>query len=117
MRLAILNYTGTVGKTTIAAHMLSPRLGNAPIIAVESINQTAASLGVAVEQMAGDKFWEQFKTLLAKDSVIVDVGTSNIESFLAGMAQFEESHLEFDYFIVPGKRLALPPILNFHPVI
>jgi hypothetical protein len=101
MRLAILNYTGTVGKTTIAAHMLSPRLGNAPIIAVESINQTAASLGVAVEQMAGDKFWEQFKTLLAKDSVIVDVGTSNIESFLAGMAQFEESHLEFDYFIVP----------------
>jgi len=101
MKLAILNYTGTVGKTTIATHLLSPRIGNATIIAVESVNETAASLGADVEQMKGDRFRELFKKLLVTDSAIVDVGASNIEGFLEGMAQFDESHVEFDYFIVP----------------
>ena len=54
MKVAILNYTGTVGKTTIAAHLLSPRMGDAPIFAVETINETAAGLGVDVNR-SGDR--------------------------------------------------------------
>ncbi len=45
MKVAVLNYTGTVGKTTIAAHLLSPRMNNAPIFAIETINETAEGLG------------------------------------------------------------------------
>ena len=45
MKVAILNYTGTVGKKTAAAHLLSPRMNNAPIFAIESINETAEGLG------------------------------------------------------------------------
>lgn len=82
MKITILNYTGTVGKTTIAAHPpLSPRMGNAPIFAVESINETAAGLGVDVEQIKGDKFRELFRKLFALDDAIIDVGASNIEDF------------------------------------
>ena len=101
MKIAIVNYTGTVGKTTIAAHLLSPRMGNAPIFAVESINETAAGLGVDVEQIKGDKFRELFRKLFALDDAIIDVGASNIEDFLDGMVKFDESHLEFDYFVIP----------------
>ena len=39
MKIAVLNYTGTVGKTTVAAHLLAPRMNGAPIIAVESVNE------------------------------------------------------------------------------
>ena len=101
MKLAILNYTGTVGKTTVATHLLSPRMGKAPIIAVESVNETAAGLGAVVEQMKGNRFRELFSRLLTMEAVIVDVGASNVEDFLEGMARFDESHVEFDYFIVP----------------
>ena len=84
MRIAVLNYTGTVGKTTIATHLLSPRMG-APIIAVESINETAAGMGIAIEQIKGEKFREIYQRLVATEDVIVDVGASNIEDFLEGM--------------------------------
>ncbi len=35
MKIAVTNYCGTVGKTTIAAHLLSPRMNNAPVLAIE----------------------------------------------------------------------------------
>jgi hypothetical protein len=96
-----MNYTGTVGKTTIATHLLSPRMGGASIIAVESINETAAGMGVAVEQMKGDKFRELFQRMVVTEDLIVDVGASNIEDFLEGMSRLDDSHVEFDFFIVP----------------
>lgn len=101
MKIAIVNYTGTVGKTTVAAHLLSPRMGNAPIFAVETINETAAGLGIDVEQIKGDKFRELFRKLFLLDDAIIDVGASNIEDFLDGMVKFDDSHQEFDYFVIP----------------
>lgn len=101
MKVAVLNYTGTVGKTTIAAHLLSPRMGDAPIFAVETINETAAGLGVDMEQIRGQKFRELFTKLLKLDDAIIDVGASNVEAFLDGVVKMDGSHLEIDYFIVP----------------
>ncbi|RTL27602.1 MAG: plasmid stability protein StbB [Burkholderiales bacterium] len=101
MKVAVLNYTGTVGKTTIAAHLLSPRMNNAPIFAIETINETAEGLGVDVEKIRGEKFRDLFKKLMMLDDAIIDVGASNVEAFLDGMVKFEDSHLEFDCFIVP----------------
>lgn len=101
MKVAVLNYTGTVGKTTIAAHLLSPRMGDAPIFAVETINETAAGLGVDVEQIRGQKFRELFTKLLKLNDAIIDVGASNVEAFLDGVVKMDGSHLEIDYFIVP----------------
>ncbi|MBS3965573.1 MAG: plasmid stability protein StbB [Methylomonas sp.] len=101
MKVAVMSYTGTVGKTTIATHVLSPRMKEAQIIAVESINETSEGLGVAVEKLKGDKFRELFQKLVRAEDVIIDIGASNIEYFLDGMFKFEESHVEFDYFVIP----------------
>lgn len=101
MIITILNWTGTVGKTTLAAHLLAPRMDNAPIFAIESINETAASLGIDVEKMKGNKFRELFKKIMLEDNAIVDVGASNIEEFMSNMVKFDDSHEEIDYFIVP----------------
>jgi MinD-like ATPase involved in chromosome partitioning or flagellar assembly len=101
MKVAVMNYTGTVGKTTVAAHLLAPRMDNAPIYAVETINETAEGLGLDVEKMRG----EQFRTLLSEivtiDDAIIDVGASNVEAFLNGLERFEEAHMEIDYYVIP----------------
>ncbi|UDJ88587.1 StbB family protein [Erwinia amylovora] len=101
MIIAILNYTGTVGKTTLAAHLLAPRMNNAPVYAIESINETADSLGIDVEKMKGNKFRELFRKLMTSDDAIIDVGASNIEEFMNSMIKFDDSHEEINYFIVP----------------
>lgn len=101
MKVAVLNYTGTVGKTTIAAHLLSPRMNNAPIFAIETVNETAENVGLDVEKIRGEKFRDLFKKLLLIDDAIIDVGASNVEAFLDGMVKFEDSHVEFDFFVIP----------------
>jgi hypothetical protein len=101
MKVAIVNNPGTVGKTTIAAHLLAPRMPGASIIAIEDVNQTVANLGLEVDRMEGDAFRAMFKKLMLLDDAIVDVGASNIRLFLQGMVKFDESHMEFDYFVVP----------------
>ncbi len=101
MKIAIINYTGGVGKTTIAAQLLSPRMQNAPILAIETINQTAQELGITTQQLSGENFRMILRTLIKEDDVIVDVGASNIEAFIEGMVRFDNSHQEFDYFVIP----------------
>lgn len=101
MKVAVLNYSGSVGKTTIASHLLSPRMADAPIFAVESTNETAADLGLDIEQLRGGQFGSLYKRLLSLDNAIVDVGASNIEDFLDRVAKYEDSHDELDAYIVP----------------
>jgi CO dehydrogenase nickel-insertion accessory protein CooC1 len=101
MKVAILNYTGTVGKTTVAAHMLSPRMNNATVYAIESINETAKGLGVDVEKMTGGKFRELLKKVMLEDDAIIDIGASNIEGFMGNMIKFSDSHEEIDFFVIP----------------
>ncbi len=38
MKVAVINFSGNVGKTTIAGHLLVPRIDGAELIAVETIN-------------------------------------------------------------------------------
>jgi len=101
MRIAVVNFCGTVGKTTVASHLLAPRMKGAEIYAVETVNETAAGLGLEVEQLKASKFGDLFKVLLVRESAIVDVGASNAEEFIARMSKYDGSHVEFDAFVVP----------------
>ena len=40
MKIAVLNFSGNVGKSTIARHLLSPRMPKAGLVAVETITVT-----------------------------------------------------------------------------
>ncbi len=101
MKVAVMNYTGTVGKTTVAVHMLSPRMNGAPIYAIESINESAEGLGLDVEKMRGNKFRELLKKIVMEDDAIIDVGASNVEDFMVNLESFEEAHEEIDFYIIP----------------
>ena len=101
MKRAVLNLAGTVGKTTVVGHMLAPRMPGATVLAIESINAAADSLGIEIEKVKGDQFRRIFADLVTMDDAIVDIGASNIEDFLSGLAQFRGSHLEIDQYIVP----------------
>jgi RNA-binding protein YhbY len=101
MKVAVINFSGNVGKTTVAGQMLKPRMGNARIFSIESINNDASGDGIEVERIRGKKFRELQNQLMQLDSAIVDVGDSNVEEFLKTMQQVDQSHDVFDLFIVP----------------
>jgi hypothetical protein len=97
MKVAVLSFSGNLGKTTIARHLLAPRMRNARIISVETIN----SDGSQDEAIKGKQFGELQEALALLDDAVVDVGASNIEDFIKLMAQYKGSHEDFDFFVVP----------------
>ncbi len=101
MKVAVINFSGNVGKTTIAGHLLKPRMNNAPIFSVESLNVDGTADGLEVEKMRGKRFGELVDQLMQSDSAIIDIGASNVEEFFKQMQQYSGSHEEFDYFLVP----------------
>lgn len=100
MKIAVINFSGNVGKTTIARQLLAPRM-KAQSFAVESLNASTSDEGKDTARLKGKQFGDLQEQLLLTDSVIVDIGASNVESFMHGMKQFNGSHEDFDYFIVP----------------
>lgn len=101
MKVAVMNFSGNVGKTTVAGHLLKPRMGDAQIFSIESINSGADADGLDVEKMKGKKFGELVDELMQRDSAIIDIGASNVEDFLKLMQQYDGSHEEFDFFVIP----------------
>lgn len=97
MRVATLNYSGNTGKSTLARHLLAPRIPNARLIAVETINADAAG----DEQYRGKAFDRLSETLLETDAAVIDVGASNVEDFLMLMRRFDGSHEDIDLFVLP----------------
>lgn len=101
MRIAVVNFSGSVGKTVVTSHLLAPRIPEAEIIAVESTNESAADLGLDVDQLRGAHFGKLFRKLLTARAAIVDVGASNIEDFLAELNKYDQAQAEIDCFVLP----------------
>jgi hypothetical protein len=97
MKIAVISFSGNVGKTTIARHLLAPRLPRARIIAIESINAGDGEDDV----IRGRQFAELQEYLQVVDDVVVDIGASNVEDLLALMRRYRGSHEDFDIFVVP----------------
>jgi hypothetical protein len=97
MKIVVMNFSGNVGKSTVARHLLSPRMNNAKIIPVESIN----SDGTQDQAIKGKQYGELLSALSVFADAVIDVGASNVEDFVALMKKYDGSHEDFDYFIIP----------------
>lgn len=97
MKVAVMNFSGNVGKSTVSRQLLAPRLENANVIAVESIN----SDGTESEAIKGKQFGELTEALAVLDNAVIDIGASNVEDFIKRMTQYHGSHEDFDLFVVP----------------
>jgi hypothetical protein len=97
MKVAVINFSGNVGKSTVARHLLKPRIRDAEVITIESINADEGE----EPALRGRQFGELQEYLQITDNVIVDIGASNVEELLSSMKRYRGSHGDFDHYIVP----------------
>jgi hypothetical protein len=97
MKIAVINFSGNVGKTTIAQHLLLPRIEGAELVAIESLNADDGQ----VQALRGRQFGELQEYLQTVDNAVVDIGASNVEELLDLMRRYRGSHEDFDCFVVP----------------
>lgn len=101
MKIAVINFSGNVGKSTISAHLLHPYMDKCPVFSIESLNIDSQADGMDVERIKGKKFGDLQEQLLLLDTAIIDIGASNVDDFLKMMDKYHGSHEDFDYFLIP----------------
>ncbi len=102
-KICILANTGNAGKTTVATYLLHPRM-KAKIFSVETRNRSSKDLGVSEADVAvykGNEFGKLLEDIIFEDTVIIDVGTSNIDAFFQDMEKYQNAFSEFDMIIIP----------------
>lgn len=103
MKLAFLALTGKVGKSTLSNTFAYPQMPDATIIRVETINDSGLAGASKEITLKGRELGKLEAILATTNDAIVDVGASNVEAFILALNSQFESHLAFDYFVVPVK--------------
>lgn len=99
MKIAVLNFSGNVGKSTISRYLLQRHM-KTEVFSVESINNSVFS-DMEVTKLKAKQFSALQEAMLLNDSLIVDIGSSNIEELLVQMTSYSGSQHDFDYFLIP----------------
>lgn len=86
-----------LAKTTIARHLLAPRIPGAKLVSIESIIAGDTSEDI----IRGRQFAALQEYLQVAENVVVDIGASNVEDLLLLMSRYSGSHQDFDYFVIP----------------
>lgn len=98
-KVCVLNYSGNVGKSTVSTHLLKPNMSDdTEYYGVESFNKGAEVEGVVLK---GREYLKLQEIVMFRNSMIVDVGSSNVDSFLKEARGIEGSLNDFDYFLIP----------------
>ena len=97
MKIAVLNYSGNVGKTTIANEVLKANLPDYEIITIDSVN-IAGDEKIVFRGEEADKI---FTELLVQENAILDIGSSNLYQYFESSKEEQELLEHIDIFIVP----------------
>lgn len=103
MKFAVLNYSGNVGKTTIARDILKYNLPDFRLISVESVNQDGQE-EVLIKGENGDLLLAE---MLLNDQLIIDVGSSNLEGWFNNVLPESDIFRDINLFVIPvapGKK-------------
>lgn len=80
MKIAVINFSGNVGKTTIPRHLLLPRIPGAELISIESLSADRNQ----GQYLRGRQFAELQEYMQTVDTLVVDIGASNVKDLMAG---------------------------------
>ncbi|MBQ9724358.1 MAG: hypothetical protein IJV56_03335 [Neisseriaceae bacterium] len=97
MKIAVLNYSGNVGKTTIARDLLKQNLTDYEIITIDTVNAD----GQETMLLKGEDDRQIYVELLVQDNVILDIGSSNLEAYLKNSQKHRDLLNIVDKFIIP----------------
>jgi len=103
MKIAVLNSSGNVGKSTITKEFIYPRLANPLIVEIETVNASNinnTNLNIK-NYNTNDDIEELYFNIIESDNVVVDIGASNLSGFFEKVLDFEGFLEVFDYFIIP----------------
>ncbi|MGE0315907.1 MAG: hypothetical protein AB7P21_30190 [Lautropia sp.] len=93
----MISYSGNIGKSTLASQLLLPRIQDAKLLLVETLNAQPIA---GVETHDPKRFEGILIALEVNKNVVVDVGSKDAATFIQQASKLD-SLTSFDIFIVP----------------
>jgi hypothetical protein len=102
-KVAVVNFSGNSTKTTITKNVLAPRLANLlSVIHIESINSTGDDNDTEIQAKKLRELNAQLSMMSPDESIVVDIGASNVESVLEQIASSLETIVtDIDLWVIP----------------
>jgi hypothetical protein len=103
MKIAIVNNTGNVGKTTIAREVFAINMDNPTLIEIETHNagnQDFENYFSNYKKFTAEQVAEFYEELMLNENAIIDVGASNMVEFFKKLIEYGINDI-FDKIIVP----------------
>lgn len=97
IKLAILNNSGNVGKTTICDNLFRQRIPHSEVIKIETINHDNTN----DEKLSAKDIHHVLQMISGAENAIIDVGASNIELLMSGLRSMDDAHEDIDFFFIP----------------
>lgn len=103
IKIFILNSSGNAGKSLMAREIFFPRLKDAKIVEIETVNSGGSAFkSLNIEKFKGSAdFTDIYMKILETENLILDVGASNLTAFWQSMSTFAGVETLFDLFIIP----------------
>lgn len=99
MKIAVISFSGNVGKSTLAAQVLAPRMREAALLFVETLNSRPGGKRRSFDPA---DYADILISLEAQDDAIVDVGSACAHEFLRQAQRFDSLNSDFELFVVPA---------------
>lgn len=96
MKVAVVNYSGNVGKSIVAQHVLLPRIRGAELYSLSSGHRPGKG-----RRYSGRQCGAMLERLSTATSAVVDIDADQAEEYIATMKLYAGSHEDVDCFIVP----------------
>ena len=99
MKIAVVNFSGNVGKTTTTVQLLAPRLPSYRLVTLETSN--TGSVLIDARKIDAKRFEDVFEEIIVNEKIILDIGSSNMEATFSGLVAWEGLHHDIAFYIVP----------------
>lgn len=100
MKIFVSNFSGNVGKTLVAKHLITPKL-NARRVTIESINSGGEGADAEIKAAQFKDLTIELMVMDEGENIVVDIGASNIESVMDQVRAMKSAESDFDFFVLP----------------
>lgn len=101
MKIAMLNFSGNTGKSTLSKNLFAPNLPGSKRITIETINAGAGGADLELSAKRFKELAEELLILGPDEHAVIDIGSSNIETVIRQMTSMTDFHKTIDYFVIP----------------
>lgn len=101
MKVAVINFSGNTGKSTLTKNLLVPMIPNAKRISIEDLNEGDGKSDVEISASLFRNLAAELNVADDEDNFVIDIGASAAKEMLVHFATLRTTRSDINFWVVP----------------